>query len=162
MKQTTFPLALVISAGLIGTALVISSFAAPGADEKPAKRGDKVEEITFDDLTTKMDPDVKWEPKYLTERIEELDGKTVRIPGFMYPDFKTKGITQFVMLKNTECLFGPGGTAHCVMMVHMSPGESTRYTTRPLSLEGVLLLKPWNGPDGNTWALYELRDAVVK
>lgn len=169
MKNSLLPLALVFSIGMIGAGLVTSSqpggsgSAVQAADEKPVKRGAKAEEITYDDLDAKMPPDVKWDQeKYLTDRIAELNGKTVRIPGFMLADFKTKGITQFVMLKNTECKFGPGGTAHCVIMVHLAPGESTRYTTRPLTLEGVLQLKPWEGPDGNTWALYELRDGVVK
>jgi hypothetical protein len=130
--------------------------------DKPVKRSGKPENITFDDLNTEMPADVKWEAKYLTDRIKELDGKTVKIAGVMYPDVRTKGITEFVMLKNSECLFGPGGPAHHVIMVYLGPDESTRFTTRALTVEGVLLVKPWEGPDGNTWALYELRDGVMR
>jgi hypothetical protein len=130
--------------------------------EKPVKRSGKPENITFDDLNTEMPADVKWEAKYLTDRIKELDGKTVKIAGVMYPDVRTKGITEFVMLKNSECLFGPGGPAHHVVMVYLGGDESTRFTTRAVTVEGVLVVKPWEGPDGNIWALYELRDGVMR
>jgi hypothetical protein len=139
------------------------AFAAPAAEkEKPVKRSGKPVEITYDDLNTEMKEDMKWDSKFLTDRLKELEGKTVKIAGFMLADFRTKGITEFVMLKNTECKFGPGGAAHHVVLVHLGPGEETRYTTRAVTVEGVLLLKPWEGPDGNTWALYELRDGVVR
>jgi hypothetical protein len=130
--------------------------------EKPVKRSGKPENITFDDLNTEMPADVKWDAKYLTDRIKELDGKTVKIAGVMYPDVRTKGITEFVMLKNSECLFGPGGPAHHVIMIYLGGEESTRFTTRAVTVEGVLLVKPWEGPDGNTWALYELRDGTMR
>jgi hypothetical protein len=134
----------------------------PAEKEKPVKRSGKPVEITYDDLNTEMKEDMKWDAKFLTDRIKELEGKTVKIAGFMLADFRTKGITEFVMLKNTECKFGPGGAPHHVVLVHLGPGEETRYTTRAVAVEGVLQLKPWEGPDGNTWALYELRDGVVR
>jgi hypothetical protein len=153
--------------GLGSAFLLLTDGASPKAaladqGDKPVKRSGKPVDITYDDLETEMKEDMKWDEKFLTDRMKELDGKTVRIGGFMLADFRTKGITEFVMLKNTECKFGPGGTAQHVIMVYLSPGESTRYTTRAVTLEGVLVLKPWEGPDGNTWALYELRDGTVK
>ncbi len=166
MKKRTL-LALMIAAGLLATSVpALSLFQvqaqAQTADARPVKRSGKPTDITYDDLKTEIGMDAKWDPSYATERVKELNGKTVRIRGFMLPGFQTKGITQFVMLKNTECKFGEGGEAHHCIMVHMGPGESTRFTVRVVEVEGVLLLKPWEGPDGNTWALYEMRDALVK
>jgi hypothetical protein len=166
MKKTLLPVVLTVTMlTLVAGYAVVFGDAAPTAiseKEKPVKRSGKPTDITYDDLNTEMPADTKWDPKYLTDRIKELDRKTVRVAGFMLADFRTKGITEFVMLKNTECKFGPEGPAHHVIMVHLGSGEETRYTTRALNLEGVLLVKPWEGPDGNTWALYELQDAVVK
>lgn len=170
MKKLLLHVALsLISMPFVGAAAVIpiltggySQVVAADAKEKPAKRSGKPIDITYDDLKTDIGKDDKWDSKFVTDRIKELDGKTVRLRGFMLAGFQTKGIEQFVMLKNTECKFGEGGEAHHCVMVHMTPGESTRFTVRVLEVEGVLLLKPWDGPDGNTWALYELRDAVVK
>jgi hypothetical protein len=164
MKKPKSPIVLILLvlclAGLL-LAPVETAFGAD-ADTKPVKRNGKPEDITYDDLKTEIGMDDKWDPSYATERVKELDGKTVRLRGFMMPGFQTKGITQFVMLKNTECKFGAGGEAHHCVMVHMAPDESARFTVRVVEVEGVLLLKPWEGPDGNTWALYEMRDAVVK
>jgi hypothetical protein len=170
MKQQLFSIAALVP--LVSLVIGSASFLSGGANraatlqaaekDKPVKRSGKPTDITYDDLNTEMPQDVKWEPKYLTDRIKELEGKTVKIAGFMLADFRTKGITEFVMLKNTECKFGPGGSAHHVVLVHLGPGEETRYTTRAVTVEGVLQLKPWDGPDGNTWALYELRDGVVR
>jgi hypothetical protein len=160
-------LSLVTAQAFLGTgdaprAAQAAETAKPEKPEKPVKRSGKPENITFDDLNTDMPADIKWDAKYLTDRIKELDGKTVKIAGVMYPDVRTKGITEFVMLKNSECLFGPGGPAHHVIMTYLGPDESTRFTTRALTVEGVLLVKPWEGPDGNVWALFELRDGAMR
>jgi hypothetical protein len=170
MKSRAIPLTLMVavlslaaaSADFLNDRLNQPATVQAAEKEKPVKRHGKPVEITYDDLNTEMKEDVKWEPKYLTDRIKELDGKTVKIAGFMLADFRTKGITEFVMLKNTECKFGPGGAAHHVVLVHLGSGEETRYTTRAVTVEGVLQLKPWEGPDGNTWALFELRDGVIR
>jgi hypothetical protein len=169
MTKTSLTLIAILVATLVFAAAQVFLSAGDAAGpaqaaekEKPVKRNGKPENITFDDLNTEMPADVKWDAKYLTDRIKELDGKTVKIAGVMYPDVRTKGITEFVMLKNSECLFGPGGPAHHVIMIYLGGDESTRFTTRAVTVEGVLLVKPWEGPDGNTWALYELRDGAMR
>ena len=42
----------------------------------------------------------------LTEDIKELDGQVIKIRGYMWPSFKQKGITAFVLLLNTQCKYG--------------------------------------------------------
>ncbi len=113
--------------------------------------------ITFDDLELAMPEDSVFESGMLTPRVKELDGQRVRIRGFIFPSiFQQHGITQFPLVKNTQCKFGPGGVAHHVILVDLRPGVSTSFTVRPIAVEGVLTVRPWTGPDGMTWTVYHL------
>ncbi len=113
-------------------------------------------EISFDEIQLPIQPDMVFRPFMLTDRVKELDGKRIRIHGYMLPDTKTKGITQFVMLKNLECKFGPGGQADHLINVLMNEGVTARFREDPISVEGVLKINPFTGPDGNTWSIYDL------
>ena len=95
-------------------------------------------------------------PFMLSDRVKQLDGKKIRISGYMLPDLKTKGIRQFVLLKNTECKFGPGGQADHLINVLMIDGVTARFRDDPVSVQGVLKVNPFQGPDGNTWSIYDL------
>jgi hypothetical protein len=137
----------------------------PPADAVPVARkpSGKTHLITFDDLKIDMEKDTVFDPSMLTERVKSLDGEIVRIRGFIYPSiFQAEGITDFPMVMNTECKFGPGGQAHHIIRIKMEPGHSTSYTVRPILVEGLLAVRPLEGPDGNTWALYEMTDGRVK
>jgi hypothetical protein len=123
---------------------------------RPRNR-DELVNITFDDLKVDMKEDQLFEPSMATDRVRELDGQRVRIRGFLFPAiFQQTGIDKFPLVLNTECKFGPGGIAHHVILVEMLDGATTSYTMRPIAVTGRLTLKPWNGPDGNTWALYHI------
>jgi hypothetical protein len=113
-------------------------------------------EISFEDIDLPMQEDMVFRPFMLTDRAKELDGKRVRISGYMLPDSKTKGIKQFVLLKNTECKFGPGGQADHLVNVLMVDGNDAKFREDPVSVEGTLTVKPFTGPDGNTWSIYDL------
>ena len=115
-----------------------------------------VVDISFDDIKLPMQEDMVFRPFMLTERVKELDGKRIRISGYMLPDTRTKGIKQFVLLKNTECKFGPGGQADHLLNVLMIEGEDARFRSEPISIEGRLFVKPFQGPDGNTWSIYDV------
>ncbi len=118
--------------------------------------GDAVVEIVFEDIQLPIQQDMVFRPFMLTDRVRDLDGRRVRIHGYMLPDSKTKGITQFVLLKNTECKFGPGGQADHLINVLMVEGVSAKYRDDPISVQGVLKVNPFQGPDGNTWSIYDL------
>jgi len=128
----------------------------PGATGRARVAG-RATLITFDDLELKMGEDAVFDPALLTPRVKELEGQRVRIRGFIYPSvFQQTGITQFPLVKNTECKFGPGGIAHHIIVVELKAGVSTAFTVRPIAVEGVLTVRPWTGPDGNTWTVYHL------
>jgi hypothetical protein len=113
--------------------------------------------ITFDDLELEMKEDSVFDRSLLTDRVEQLLGHKVRIRGFIYPSIMQQtGITSFPLVKNTECKFGPGGVAHHIIVVDMHAGSSTSFTVRPIAVEGALSVRPWDGADGNTWAVYHM------
>jgi hypothetical protein len=123
----------------------------------PTRDPSQLQDITFDDLKINMEADRVFDRSMLTDRVEQLDGCRVRIRGFVFPGvFQQEGIEKFPMVMNTQCKFGPGGQAHHIIMVDMVAGQTVNFTVRPLTLEGRLTLKPLEGPDGNTWALYHM------
>ena len=122
-----------------------------------AAKTDKVIEITFDDLKCNMQEDIVFRPWMLTDRAKELDGSRIRVTGFMMPFDKQEGIENFVLLRNTECKFGPGGKADHLVQVFLQDGVTTSYRgDRPMEVVGTLKINPFQGPDGNTWCIYDL------
>lgn len=114
--------------------------------------------ITFDDVKLDIKPDVVYDKSMLSDRVRELEGKYVRIRGFICAEatFKQKDIKQFILIKNNQCKFGVGGQFHHNMAVHLKPADAIDFTTRAVTVEGKLTLKPMNGPNGKTWTLYHL------
>jgi hypothetical protein len=132
--------------------------APPSGGALPAKRSEQGEaiEVAFEDIQLPIQADMVFRPFMLTDRVRELDGKRIRINGFMLPDTKTKGIKQFVLLKNIQCKFGPGGQADHLVNVLMVEGASATFRDDAIMVEGVLSVNPFQGPDGNTWSIYDL------
>ena len=132
---------------------------APPLRQRPLRKldPDELEIITFDDLKINMEADTVFNDSMLTDRVKQLNGQRVRIRGFLFPAiFQQTGIDKFPLVMNTQCKFGPGGQAHHIVMVELVDGVTTSYTVRPIAVEGRLTLKPWSGPDGNTWSLYHM------
>jgi hypothetical protein len=73
----------------------------------------------------------------------------------------TKSVKEFVLLKNTECKFGPGGQADHLAQVYLAEGATTPFTNKPLKIEATLKVEPFEGSDGNTWSIYRLEGAKV-
>jgi hypothetical protein len=119
-------------------------------------RADGVVDIVFEDIELPIQADIVFRPFMLTEKAKSLDGRKVRINGYMLPDSKTKGIKQFVLLKNTECKFGPGGQADHLINVLMNDGVTTNFRDDPITVQGTLTINPFQGPDGNTWSIYDV------
>jgi hypothetical protein len=126
-------------------------------------KGDgKTRDLTFDDLKFEMTKGDPFERSLLTEKIEELDGATIRIRGYMLPGFQQRGITQFVLVRdNMECCFGPGAALYDCIMVELK-GTSTSFATRPITVEGKFTVSEFKDPDGNHLAIYHLDGTKVK
>lgn len=133
----------------------------PPADRTVTKPGD-AEKITWEDVNLGMQADVVFRPFMITDRVKDLEGKRLSIVGYMHPPESQSGNKKFILLKNTQCKFGPGGQADHLADVHLQEGKTTKYTPSPLKIEGTLVIEPFEGPDGNTWSLYRLENAQIR
>jgi hypothetical protein len=136
----------------------------PPADRGPTRPGD-AEKISFDDLNLGMPADVVYRPFMLSDRVKELDGKRVSIMGYMHGGAgagSTRNIKEFILLKNTECKYGPKGQADHLAAVFMRKDKTIDFQAKAVKIEGTLAIEPFTGEDGNTWRIFRLDDAVVK
>ncbi|MEE3373008.1 MAG: hypothetical protein VX346_26985 [Planctomycetota bacterium] len=133
----------------------------PVGGDKPLQEvagGDSL--IGWDALDIGMQADVVYRPFFLQNnpRTEALDGKRVRIGGFMHGGVsQPSNLTEFILLKNNRCKYGPGGQADHLIRVFVKNGVRVDFTTEMIYVEGVLTLQPEQGPDGNTWSIYDLK-----
>jgi hypothetical protein len=136
----------------------------PPADRTPTKPGE-AEKITWDDLNLGMPADVVFRPFMISDRAKELEGKKISILGFIHGaaagGSKAK-IKELILLKNTECKYGPQGQADHLAAVYFAEGKAASFTDKAIKVEGTLTIEPVTGKDGNTWSVFRLEDAVVK
>ncbi len=134
--------------------------------QRTMKRSGGVYDLTFDNLEFDIQPDQDFRRDMLTPSIEELDGKSVIIRGFIFDGsiFSRRGIKQFVLVRdNQSCCFGPGAKIYHNIMVEMQPNKSTDFTIRPVQVEGRFSIRPWVNPgDGKTYSVFHLLAKAVK
>ncbi len=148
-KLIAFCCAVTLATGGIATA----------AENKPAGPKD----VTFDDVKLELKKGDPYSESLLTPKIKQLDGKAIRIRGYILPSFKQDGIKQFVLVRdNMECCFGPGALLHDCILVEMLGSATATFTVRPVSVEGTFSISPLKDPDGNFVAIYHLDGKEVK
>ena len=122
-----------------------------------------VKSVTFDDVKLELKKGEPYDPSVLTAKVKDLDGKAIRIRGYILPSFQQTGIKQFVLVRdNMECCFGPGALLHDCILVEMAPGATATFTVRPVSVEGTFSIREVKGPDGKHLAIYRLDGKEVK
>ena len=125
----------------------------------------KLNEITFDDLKFDIEKDGDFERDMLTDSIEGLDDKRVRLRGWILPlsVFQQKGIRSFILVRdNMECCFGPGALIFDCVKVEMVKGKSTNFTTQIITVEGEFSVKEYKYPDGEHYAIYRIKGTTAK
>ena len=134
----------------------------PKADRTQRKPGDPIK-ITFDNIILGMQADIPFRPWMMNDEVKDLEGQRVSITGVMHGNVeKTKKVKEFVLLRNKECKYGPGGQADHLALIEMKSGQTIDFTTATVLVEGKLKIAPETGKDGNTWSLYVLEDATAK
>ena len=119
-------------------------------------------DLTFDDIKFDMEKGAPWDRKLLTDQINQLASRKIRIRGYILPGFQERGITQFVLVRdNMECCFGPGAALYDCILVTMKSGKSTDYTVRPVTVDGEFEIEPFEGPDGYPLAIYRMQGEQV-
>ncbi len=113
---------------------------------------------TFDDIKFDIEPDGDFERSMLTDPIRKLDGRRIRIRGYILPTARKRGIKEFVLVRdNQECCFGPGAALYDCILVRMLEGESTEFSVRPVAVEGEFRVEEFYGPDERPLAIYQMK-----
>ena len=120
--------------------------------------------ISYDDFdllkVMNLDPVPPDAPERMPKWLKELDGKRIRVRGFMYPPFQDKDIRGFVLARDNQiCCFGRTPKEYDLVDVFMRSGVTTHYIQgRPFDVVGVFKIK---SEIEKFTAMYELEDAVV-
>ena len=134
-----------------------------GATTPPRGVGGGTSDITFDTIKFAMEKTDPFMSEMLTPAIRALDGRRIRVRGYMLPSFQQSGITQFVLVRdNLQCCFGPGAALYDCIVVEMTPGKSTEYKVQPVAVEGTFSLSELRDPDGKHLAIYRIAGDLVK
>ncbi|MGC1276325.1 MAG: hypothetical protein WBC44_21690 [Planctomycetaceae bacterium] len=93
--------------------------------------------------------------------LKELDGKTIRLRGFMYPSYQQE-MNAFILTRDTgECCFGPNAKVYYLVGVKLKEGETVRYIgDRPFDVVGTFHIAPFYN-EGQWYQLYKISDATV-
>jgi hypothetical protein len=128
-----------------------------------ASRPERTRDISFDDLKFDIAKGDPFQRSLLTEKIEALEGKPIRIRGYILPSFQQSGLTQFVLVRdNQSCCFGPGAALYDCIIVEMKPGRSTDYSLYPVAVDGTFSIREMLDPDGKTVAIFHLDGESVR
>jgi hypothetical protein len=140
--------------------------AAEKPKEVPRPTAKSKGEISFDDLVFDIEKGGRYEPAMLTEAIKALDGKKVKLRGFILPStlFRETDINEFVLVRdNQECCFGPGAALYDCVVVNLVDGVTTDFTTRPVTVTGTFKLKEYKYPDDSGhFAIFNLLGTDVR
>jgi hypothetical protein len=125
---------------------------------------ERARDITFDTVKFEIEKGAPFKTSMLTDKIKELDGKPVRVRGYMYPSFQQSGIKQFILVRdNMECCFGPKAALYDCMVVDMVGGATTDFSVIPITVEGTFSIREVKAPDGSYHlAIYHLDATSVK
>lgn len=140
-----------------------------GPDEAPARPApppkpikvlpDGRLDITFDHLKFDIEKGAPFRRELLTPEIERLDGKQVRLRGWILPTsvFRDTNNKAFVLVRdNMECCFGPGAAIYDCVNVEMTKGHGADFSTRPVAVDGLFTITEFLGPDGELLAIYHM------
>lgn len=130
------------------------------------ERGTDAVRVSYDDIdllkVLNMEPVPPNAVEYFPEWLSSLNGKQIRIRGYMYPKFVNEGITTFTLARdNGICCFQRLPKIYDVILVKLKDGETTDYIdARPFDVEGVFRID--NEDDGSELPrLYKIENASV-
>jgi hypothetical protein len=117
---------------------------------------DQIKEITFDDLKLDLKKEKDYDASLLTEKVKQLEGKPVRIRGWIYPSFQAKGITRFALVYD-DCYL----VDNCIV-VEMTPPATIDYVVHAIDVEGIFSIRELTAPDGKVHAIYHMEAKKVR
>ena len=130
------------------------------------ERGSSALRVSYDDLDLlkilNMEPVPTDAAEYFPEWLNALNGKSIRIRGFMYPTFEATGLTVFTLARdNGICCFVRQPKIYDIIAVKLADGVTSDYIEgRPFDVEGVLRIEP-QADEKDLYRLYRIEDARV-
>ncbi len=122
--------------------------------------------VSYDDLDLlkilNMEPVPADAAEHFPDWLRSLDGKQVRIRGYMYPTYQATGLTGFLIARdNGICCFVRQPKVYDIMSVRLAEGETTDYIEgRPFDVVGIFHIDPLI-EDDELLQLYRIDDARV-
>ena len=127
--------------------------------------GDGAVRVSFDDLDLLKVLNAEPVPADVVEQFPDwlagLDGKTVRLRGFMYPTYADP-VRAFILARDNQiCCFGRNPKPYDLVTVKLADGEESRYIqNRPFDVVGTFRIDPRR--EGEDWLrLYRIDAARV-
>lgn len=130
------------------------------------ERGTDAVRVSYDDIdllkVLNMEPVPPNAVEYFPEWLSSLNGRQIRIRGFMYPKFINEGITDFTLARdNGICCFQRMPKIYDVIFVKLKEGETTDYIdARPFDVEGTFRFDD-EGDGSELPRLYKIENARV-
>jgi hypothetical protein len=122
--------------------------------------------VTYDDIdllkVLNMDPVPANADTMMPAWLKGLEGKRIRIRGFMYPPFQQTGIHAFALARDNQiCCFGRNPKIYDLFDVLLRDGVTTSFLpNRPFDVVGLFHIRP-EVEQGKLYRLYEIDDATV-
>ncbi len=122
--------------------------------------------VSYDDLdllkVLNMEPVTPNAVEVMPSWLKELDGKKIRIRGFMYPTFEPTGIEKFVLARDNQiCCFGRDPKVYDLIAIEMKAGKTTNYIpNRPFDVAGTFRIDMFED-GGKPLGLYWISDAEI-
>ncbi len=122
--------------------------------------------VSYDDIdllkVMNMEPVTPNAPELMPQWLKDLDGKRIRIRGFMYPPFQQTGIEAFYLARDNQiCCFGKNPKIYDLFPVVMRDGVTSDYIlNRPFDVVGVFHIKVETIGD-ELESIYIIEDAIV-
>ena len=137
----------------------------PQKSFRPEGEGDALR-VSYDDIDLlkilNMEPVPPDADQHFPDWLQNLDGKHIRIRGFMYPTFKATGLTKFTLARdNGICCFVRQPKVYDVIAIRLAKGETTNYIdNKPFDVEGTFRIVP-EADDTELFQLYRIDEARV-
>ncbi|MFP6763763.1 MAG: hypothetical protein VB858_09095 [Planctomycetaceae bacterium] len=138
-------------------------------EKKFRKEGrEKALRVSFDDIdllkVLNMDPVQADAPELMPDWLKGLEGRQIRIRGFMYPTFQDTDIKVFILARDNQiCCFGRSPKVYDLIKISMQNGRTTDYIpNRPFDLVGTFhIAEQAETAEDALPRLYSIDDAVI-
>lgn len=130
------------------------------------EKNSKAVRVSYDDIDLlkilNMEPVPTDAVEHFPDWLKSLDGKSIRIRGFMYPTFEASGLTSFTLARdNGICCFVRQPKIYDIIAVELASGVTSDYIAdKPFDVEGTFRIHP-EADEKELYRLYRIENARV-